>query len=741
MIPLTLLKKTACLCLMSWVLCAPSLAAQIQDHMPTPFPAHPVEETVCGERVIDPFRALENFYDPAVMAWAGSQSQHARSVLDSIPGRKELLDKMQEFDARRSVTAYNLRITDNDRYFYLKQTPTDETGKLYVRDGFHGVESLLFDPADFDKADDRHYVIGTIAPNDDGSKLALTVFSNGSEDAVLLIMNVDGKTFYPEKIDRCRFAGPSWLPNGRAFLYNRLRPAAPGQNPQHDSAARLHEVGTDPASDRIIFSRAHSPHVAMNPEDIPRVIMHKESATLFAFVSSVDRRLTVYHAPYSELQKEEIDWKKLFVPADDVHDFEVSDQDIYLLTPKTAPGYQLLKVPLSNPDPAQAEIIVPGVPGATLSGFALTKDGLYYTLAKNGVREELYFQKYGDKSSTKISLPFAAGTVVLSSKGFRFTDVWVVLGGWDRDFRRYRFDLNSGEFNVETISSPAQYPEYDNLIVEEVMVPSHDGVRVPLSLIYLSGLEKNGKNPVLLYGYGAYGNSMTPFFSPSLLTWTAQGGIVAILHVRGGGELGDAWHRAGMKANKANTWKDSIASAEYLVKKNYTAAKKIAINGGSAGGILVGMAITERPDLFAAGIAEVGLMNPLRGEQTPNGPVNVPEFGSVFVAEECKALLAMDPYLNIRDGVKYPAALITAGLNDPRVAPWQPAKFAARLQSATASVKPVLFDVNFKAGHGIGNTKTMSFENLADVLSFGLWQTGHPAFQLNQPALLTSDPQ
>ena len=196
------------------------------------------------------------------------------------------------------------------------------------------------------------------------------------------------------------------------------------------------------------------------------------------------------------------------------------------------------------------------------------------------------------------------------------------------------------------------------------------------------------------------------------------------------GQLGDEWHTAGMKADKPNTWKDAIASAEYLVKKGYTSPKKIAINGGSAGGILVGMAMTERPDLFAAGIPEVGLMNPLRGEETPNGPVNVPEFGSVSETDECRALLAMDPYLNIRDGVKYPAALITAGVNDPRVAPWQPAKFAARLQAATASPKPVLFLVNFKAGHGIGNTKTLSFERLADVLSFGLWQTGHPEFQM-----------
>ncbi len=216
-------------------------------------PAKPVVETVCGQKVSDSYRNLENFQDLQVMAWVKAQSDHARAVLDGIPGRQELLDKMREFDSRRSVRAYNLRITENDRYFYLKQTPSDETGKLYVRDGFHGAESLLFDPADYGRDKDKHYVIGTIAPNDNGSRLALSVFANGSEDAVLLIMDVDKRTFSPEKIDRCRFAGPSWLPDGKAFLYNRLRPAGDGANPQHDSVTWLHRFGSDPGTDRAVF--------------------------------------------------------------------------------------------------------------------------------------------------------------------------------------------------------------------------------------------------------------------------------------------------------------------------------------------------------------------------------------------------------------------------------------------------------------------------------------------------------
>jgi prolyl oligopeptidase len=233
-----------------------------------------------------------------------------------------------------------------------------------------------------------------------------------------------------------------------------------------------------------------------------------------------------------------------------------------------------------------------------------------------------------------------------------------------------------------------------------------------------------------MFGYGAYGISMTPYFSPISLLPVYEGGIYAVAHVRGGGELGDNWYRAGFKTTKPNTWKDLIACAEYLVNEKYTSPKKIAINSASAGGILIGRAMTERPDLFAAAIPEVGCMNAIRMEESPNGPVNIPEFGTVKDSVEFMALMEMDAYYHLKKGVKYPATLVTAGMNDPRVIAWDPAKFAARLQATNSSDKPILFLADYAAGHGIGDTKTKSFQSLADVFSFALWQTGHPKFQL-----------
>ncbi len=684
-----------------------------------------------GVNVPDPFKPLENLDDPRVMKWIKGESDRARSVLESIPGRRQLISKMKEFDDRRKSKIYSLSISDNDRYFYLKETPGDEVGKLFCRDGFEGRESLLFDPATLSPAGGGKYVITNISASDKGAKVAISLSPNGSENSVLVIVDVATKQLMPEQIDRCRFASPSWLPEENAFLYNRMqRITYPGQNPQNDSKVYLHRIGTDPAFDREVFSKTTDPQLHINSEDIPLVEYNDKSGYLFAYVSNVDRRLTVYYAPVQELFRDYINWKPLFLPANDVHDFAVNRSDIYYITPKNAPRFKIMKTSLAKPDFDHAETIVPENPSAKLTAFGLTKNGVIYTQSINGVTAKIFRKDYGISIAVELNPPFRPGTIALFTKGFLYPDVWTVMGGWNNDFRRYRYDPATNTFRKETLSSPAEYPEYRDLVVEEVMVPSHDNVMVPLSLVYMPSLKKDGNNPALIYGYGAYGKAITPFFSPGMLLWTAKGGVLAFAHVRGGGELGDAWHTSGMKATKPNTWKDLISCALYLEEKGYTGPGRIAINAASAGGILVGRAMTERPDLFAAAIPQVGLMNPLRGELTPNGPVNAPEFGTVTKKDECMALIEMDPYLAIRNGIAYPAALVTAGLNDPRVIAWQPAKFAARLQQATTSGKPVLFFADGNAGHGIGNTKTKDFESLADVLSFGLWQTGHPEFQV-----------
>ena len=260
---------------------------------------------------------------------------------------------------------------------------------------------------------------------------------------------------------------------------------------------------------------------------------------------------------------------------------------------------------------------------------------------------------------------------------------------------------------------------------ETVRVKSYDGALVPLVILHKRGLRRDGTNPTLLNGYGAYGYENTsPYYYPPGLAWLERGGVLAFAGVRGGGEYGEEWHLAGKGATKPNTWKDFIACAEYLVKEKYTSPSHLAGEGGSAGGILIGNSIVERPSLFGAAIDAVGLNNTLRAETTSNGVPNIPEFGSTTTAEGFKALLAMDAYSKVKKGEKYPAVMLTTGINDPRVEPWMSAKMAARLQAASASGKPVLLRVDYDAGHGIGSTKQQRNEQLADIYAFLFQQLG-----------------
>ena len=284
-------------------------------------------------------------------------------------------------------------------------------------------------------------------------------------------------------------------------------------------------------------------------------------------------------------------------------------------------------------------------------------------------------------------------------------------------------------FSEENFEQNIIPTELKNVSVKEIEIPSHDGTMVPLSIIQSNNIKLDGNNRVLMTGYGAYGISDNPYMDRFLLNWINTGGVYVIAHVRGGGEKGDSWHKSGFKTTKPNTWKDFIACTEYLIKKKYTSPKKLAIWSGSAGGIMIGRAITERPELYKAAIIRVGLLNTLRSEFAPNGKNNVKEFGTVNDSIEFKALYKMDAYHNIKNGVKYPALMLTAGMNDARVAAWQPAKFAARLQNATNSVNPILLSVDFEGGHGFEAEKNKRNKETANILSFALWQTGHPDYQ------------
>jgi prolyl oligopeptidase len=327
-----------------------------------------------------------------------------------------------------------------------------------------------------------------------------------------------------------------------------------------------------------------------------------------------------------------------------------------------------------------------------------------------------------------VALPFN-GTVAFAATDPRVPGVLLDMRSWTKANAIYVYDPQSKQTTDTGLQPIGPNDAPADLESAELKVKSYDGTLVPLSITHKKGLKTTGANPTLLVGYGAYGITEDPTYDPKLLAWYEAGGVYAVAHVRGGGEYGEDWHLAGKGPTKPNTWKDFIACAQFLIDDKITDSAHLGALGGSAGGITIGRSITERPDVFAAVIDAVPASDMLRMELTPNGPPNIPEFGTVKTADGFKSLYEMSAYHHVKDGTPYPGVLVTTGWNDPRVISWQAGKMAARLQKATTSGRPVLLRVDYEAGHGIGTGKTQRQEEMADEFSFLLWQFGVAAYQ------------
>ena len=407
-------------------------------------------------------------------------------------------------------------------------------------------------------------------------------------------------------------------------------------------------------------------------------------------------------------------------------DVAVHGDDLYVLTFKGAPQFKVLRTDARHPDLSTAEVVVPAS-RAIIQFMDVAADALYLTVLDGGTKRVVRVPFGPHPAVERLVTPFDGSVVALSSPGVRGTLLGIFAATRAPFYASY--DPGTKQVTDTRLQPQGPYDDPSTITSDEVKVTSYDGTLVPLTIVYAKRLKLDGSHPALLTGYGAYGQSSDVGFAAQELAILERGAVLGTCHARGGGEYGEEWHLAGMKLTKPNSWKDFIACAEYLVAKGYTSPARLAGESFSAGGIMIGRAIEERPDLFAVAIAEVPVADGLRFETTANGIPNIPEFGSTKTEEGFRGLFAMSPYANVKDGVKYPAMLVTAGINDPRVAPWGPAKFAARLQAATASGKPVLFRVDYHAGHGVTSTAEQRLESLVDVWSFIFWQTGDPDFQ------------
>lgn len=690
------------------------------------------EEKYFDTIINDPYRNLENLDDTIVQQWLKEKSTHTTSIFKKIDGRDSLLKRMISLKGRSPFSIKNIEITDNGKYFFLKKNKKEKEYKLYYKAQQESEEELLFDPIDFKPETKKEYSINYIKPSWNGEYIVASLSYSGKELSEMIIINVDKKRILPQIITNCwpkSFLGVNWLPNNNSFTYLHFPVTDPSDEEfKKNTKSVLYTIGQDPSKLHVILGKDLNPELEIKQTDyLTTNITSQYDKYIIAYKSGVDNYWDAYYTEIENLKSKNVKWKILYKKENKVlgsSGIFFEDKFVYL-SGENASNYRILSLDSQNLNFKKYEVLVEEKKDEVIDDFKINSDGLYYTTIKNGVEANLY--KFQNKESHKIILPRKSGSIEMQNINIKEDQIWITIKGWINGSERYQHENDS--FFKDDIYPEKEYPEFDNFEIEEVLVPSHDGVEVPLSIIYNKNIKKHGKNPVFMYGYGAYGDAINPSFSTVMLSWVLEGGVLCIAHVRGGGEKGDDWHKSGQKINKPNTWKDLIACTEYLIDKKFTSPKYTAIFSSSAGGIMIGRAVTERPDLFTVGICAVGMMNPLRHEaRAGGGGSNYKEYGTIKDSLECMGLIEMDPYLHIKKNMKYPAMLLTAGMNDPRMPTWMPGKFVARLQNSDTK-KPVLFDVDFNAGHNGG---TSPREDWTNYFAFALWQMGHPDYQLKQ---------
>ena len=689
-----------------------------------------VRDSYFGAVIEDPYRWMEDYKGEEAQTWLRSQAQHAAQVLGALPERDALLARITALsDAGPEMSHLSVA---GGRVFALRQNPGENLPRLVMYatpdapdapDAPGAPETTLLDPNQM--RGEAHTAIDWYAPSRDGKLVAYGVSQGGSEDSTLHVLDVEQRRTLDLAIPHALFGGVCWLDDNASFLYNR----SPAPTPETvvgeyylDSRVYLHQLGTDPTSDPAVMGRGAQAGIELARIDIPFVTARPDSPWMVGLALHGDlKEHSIYVAPASALaDPANIPWRRVAGPDDAVTGFDFTENTLYLLTHKGAPRYQVVALPLDAPDLTRATVIVPQS-DAVLQDVWVAGDYLLVRETHAGVGGLRRAPRAGG-APEPVALP-ETGAILDWAGEPGSSVVYLATTAWTAAPRIIRYDTATNTASDTSWLPPSQV-DFGEIEAREVEAPAADGERIPLSIIHRKGLALDSSHPTLLMGYGSYGISIPAFFMPQMMAWYERGGVLAIAHIRGGGEKGDEWHQAGRMLNKENTIQDFIACAEYLVTAGYTRPALLAGEGGSAGGIPSGVALVRRPDLFAAMVMEVAMTNALRAELTDNGPPNVMEFGSATTEDGFKGLLIIDSYLRVRDGVPYPAVLLTSGANDPRIVTWMAMKMAARLQAATSSGKPVLLRLEEQGGHGMGSTRQQEDAELADKLAFLLRQFG-----------------
>lgn len=704
--------------------CATALLVLATAAMAAPPPVRDTAETIFGVTVHDPYRYFENVRDPQVRDWMLSESARARQTLDRIEGRDALEQRIAQLSAATGDAIRQVVRMPGDHMFFLRRPRGQGQYKLVLREG--GRERVLVDPQALGAKTGVPHAINYFVPSWDSRYVAYGLSAGGSEEASLYVLDVRTGQLVGEPIPRVHEPTVSWLPDSRSFTYNQLRvltPEEPETETYLDSKVMWQRLGAPASEARAVFGPTVNRNLGLVRLDVGSLLFVPGSRWVVARTTDTtvpEGSLFLGHV--ADFGHGEVQWQRIAGPDDRIVDIDLKGDDLFFRTHKDAPLYKVMKLDLRRPQLSRAVEVALAPQGGVLEGFAVGPDAVMASV-RDGTAIGLREYRTGDTAGHAIALPLRGGAVDLHDDPAHAHHDWLyTLAGWTQAPRTYR--LQGSQSTDTGLRPPVHIPGAPAIEVTEVQVRSHDGVEVPMTILSRKGLRRDGSNPTLLDGYGSYGFSETAHFNPSRIAWLERGGVLAFANVRGSGVHGDPWHRAGFKSTKANTWKDGIACAEYLIAQRYASPATMAVMGTSAGGIFVGRAVTEAPQLFAAAIFNVGVMDAVRAEESANGITNLSEFGSWRDPKEFPALLAMSTYHQIRDGVAYPAVMLVHGLNDPRVDVWHSTKAAARLQAATSSGRPVLLRLDAQAGHGIGSTAQQRQSLEADIDAFLLWQMG-----------------
>lgn len=696
------------------------------DIPPAPVaPIKEVTEMMHGITLKDPYRSLENVKSPEAQAWYKGQGEHARAVLDRIDGRDALEKRITALTSASGDAVGSIVRLPGQRIYYMLRPKGERQFKLAMRIGLSGKQRILVDPEVLAKRTGVPHAINYFRPSWDGKYVAYGMSAGGSEDASLYILEIASGKTVGQPVPRVHEGLVNWLPNSRSLSFNQLKAPTAGESDTEqylDSSVmwlKLDQPGAKPVA---VFGPTVTKNLGLARLDVASIQFAPGSPWMLA--RTTDTTLPegfLFVAPVADMGKPNITWTKISGYSDKITQVEMRGNDLYYLTHADAPRKRVMRLDLRKPQLQNAVEAVASPPDGVLEDFSLTSDALMVSIRRGteiGLTRFTPAKPQGDP----IAMPFHGAAYVSHDSAHAYSDVLYTLSGWTQ--MPVTFVLKGGVSVDSGLRINPVLPDVPDVEVLNVEVPSHDGALVPMTLLYKKGLKRDGSNPVLLNAYGAYGFSMTAGFSAPRLAWIEQGGVLALANVRGSGVHGDAWYRAGQKATKSNTWKDGVACAQYLIAQGFATPKTMAVMGTSAGGIFVGRTVTSAPELFAAAIFDVGVMDAVRAEDSANGITNISEFGSAANAAEFPALLEMSTYHHITDGTAYPAVMLVHGMNDPRVDVWHSGKAAARLQAATSSKKPVLLRLDMQAGHGMGSTATQRNAMSADIYSFLLWQMG-----------------